>query len=213
MELDENKLPDNVWINPARHRVDMSPSHSFQAFLSNIIYGKRFVEFDGPNRLDNLIGEANFPIDFDLLSIDIDGADYFIWESVNFRPRVVIVEFNETIPNDVIFVQAKSMQINQGASLLALIELGKQKGYELICATVCNAIFVLKEFYPLFGLKSNNINCMYSPTFNGRIFHGYDSSIHVIGMSKLLWSNITLDSKDFQVIPASLRNWGDAQTG
>jgi hypothetical protein len=66
---------------------------------SKVLCLKRFVEFDGPNRLDNLIDEANFPIDFDLLSIDIDGADYFIWESVErFRPRIVVIEFNESKP-------------------------------------------------------------------------------------------------------------------
>ena len=174
---------------------------------------KRFVEFDGPNRLDNLITEANFPVDFDLLSIDIDGADYFVWDSVqHFRPRVVVIEFNPSIPNDVVFVQAKDMNTNQGASLLALVMLGKEKGYELICVTFCNAIFVLNEFYPLFGLTSNHITKLYAPVSDGRIFHGYDSYIHISGMPRLLWSGRNVCSDDFQVISASLRKWGDAQS-
>jgi hypothetical protein len=180
----------------------------------NITCLKRFVEFDGANRLDNLINEANFPLEFDLLSIDIDGADYFVWQSVErFRPRVVIIEFNPSVPNDVAFVQAKDMNTNQGASLLALIMLGKQKGYELICVTTCNAIFVLNEFYPLFGLASNHITSLYSPISDGRIFHGYDSYVHICGHPRFLWSDTNLCSDDFQVLPASLRKYGDAQSG
>ena len=174
---------------------------------------KRFVEFSGPNRLDKLIGESNFPVDIDVLSIDIDGADYFVWESVQrFKPRVVIIEFNPSIPNDVIFVQAKDMNVHQGASLLALVMLGKQKGYELVCATTCNAILVLNEFYPLFGLKSNHVTALYAPVSDGRIFHGFDSYVHISGMSRLMWSETDVCSEDFQVLPASLRKWGDAQS-
>ena len=179
----------------------------------NVTCLKRFVEFDGPNRLENLIDEANFPLNFDLLSIDIDGADYFVWESIDrFRPRVVIIEFNPSIPNDVIFVQAKDMNVNQGASLLALVMLGKQKGYELICVTASNAIFVLNEFYSLFGLTSNHVTKLYAPTADGRIFHGYDSYVHISGMPSLIWSGTKVCSDDVQVLPAALRKWGDAQS-
>lgn len=48
-----------------------------------------------------------------VLSIDIDGADYWLWRSLKdtaFRPRVVIVEFNPTIPNNIEFVQVLSAQ-------------------------------------------------------------------------------------------------------
>ena len=180
----------------------------------NVTCLKKFIEFDGPNRLENLIDQANFPRDLDLLSIDIDGADYFVWESVQrFRPRVVVIEFNPSIPNDVVFVQAKDMNTNQGASLMALIMLGKKKGYELICVTSCNAIFVLNEFYELFGLTSNHITTLYTPAADGRIFHGYDSYVHICGMPHLLWSGTKLSSDDVQVLPTSLRKWGDAQSG
>lgn len=182
--------------------------------LKNVFCLKRFVEFDGKNQIENLIAEIKFPLDFDLLSIDIDGADYFIWESVQrFRPRVVIIEFNPSIPNDVIFVQAKDMNINQGASLLALVMLGKKKGYELICVTACNAIFVLNEFYPLFELRSNHVTKLFAPSSDGRIFHGYDSYVYISGMPRLLWSDTQVCSDDVQVLPAALRKWKDAQSG
>lgn len=174
----------------------------------------KYVEFDGPSRLENLMEQAEVPPDLDLLSIDIDGADYFVWESVTkYKPRVVVIEFNPSIPNDVVFVQAKDMQINQGSSLLALVFLGREKGYELVCCTNCNAIFVLKKFYPLFKITSNHVSIMYKPTCDGRIFHGYDSVIHISGMPKLLWSDTAITSEDFQVLPASLRKFSDSQSG
>lgn len=174
----------------------------------------RYVTFDGPNQLDRLIEEARFPAGLDLLSIDIDGGDYFVWESVQaFRPRVVVIEFNPSIPNDVIFVQARDPAVNQGSSLLALVMLGKDKGYELVCCTLCNAIFVLAEYYPLFGLRSNHVSRLYRPACDGRIFHGYDSVIHVTGMPELMWSRTAVRSEDFQVLPASLRKFGDSQSG
>jgi hypothetical protein len=178
----------------------------------DIVCLNRFVEFDGPNALDVILDEVEAPSDLDLLSIDVDGPDYFIWESlVKYQPRVIVIEFNPTIPNDVIFVQAKANEINQGCSLLALTILGKNKGYELVCCTGWNAFFVKAELYDQFELKSNQIHVMYKPISDGRIFHGYDSRIFVTGMPKLLWSDIALDAEDFQVLPAAARKFGDSQ--
>jgi len=170
------------------------------------------VGFDGINCLDNILVRTNVPHDFELLSIDIDGADYFIWDSLtHFTPKVVVIEFNPSVPNDVLFVQEKSMRINHGASLLALVLLAKRMGYELVCCTSCNAIFVRAEYYSLFGIQSNHPTKLFKPTCDGRIFHGYDSSIFVCGMSTLIWSGVTVDSSDFQVLPKSLRNYSDSQ--
>lgn len=178
----------------------------------NAICLNRFVELEGDNALDSIMEEANGPLDPDLLSIDIDGVDYFVWESVaRHRPRLVVIEFNPSIPNDVIFVQARSNGVNQGCSLLALILLGKQKGYELICCTEWNAFFVPVELFDAFGIRNNHINQMYMPSCDGRIFHGYDSYIHVVGMDKLMWSGRSVKSSDFQVLPGAARRFGDAQ--
>ena len=168
-----------------------------------------WVEFSGNNSLDNILNSYDCPKEFDLLSIDVDGIDYFIWENLSmFEPRVIVIEFNPTIPNDVVFVQAKDSSVNQGCSLHALIILGKEKGYELICATNWNAIFVKAELYEKFNIRSNHIYSLYKPLLDGRIFHGYDNEIHVIGMDIFLWSGVQINSDDFQVLPKSLRNFG-----
>lgn len=180
----------------------------------NVDCVNKFIDFEGPNSLDNILTSVSAPQDIDLVSIDIDGTDYFIWESLSeFDPKVVVIEFNPTIPNDVIFVQAKDNSINQGCSLLSLIFLGAEKGYELICCTSWNAIFVKAEFYEKFEIPNNFIYYMYRPPLDGRIFHGYDSHVYVVGMQKLLWSGIQVSSDDFQVIPGSLRRFRDSQRG
>ena len=207
-----NKNWKGAFIEGSKEKFqDLLSTHGANPNVSCI---NTYVDHEGPNNLDNILSLANCPEDFDLLSIDIDGTDYFIWESLSrFRPRITVIEFNPTVPNDIIFVQAKNNQINQGCSLMALILLGKQKGYELACCTPANAIFATEELYPEFKISDNSIHSMYQPTLDGRIFHGFDSYVHITGMPKLLWSGIKVTSDDVQILPESMRRFGDSQRG
>jgi hypothetical protein len=172
----------------------------------------RFVHFDGEDRLDNILAQERAPQSFGVLSIDVDGCDYHIWEALRtFSADLVVIEFNPTIPNDVRFVQEKSFDVNHGCSLLALIVLAKTKGYELAACTDWNAFFVRSDLYPFLGIDNNFINRMYRPQQNGRIFQGYDGTIFVLGMDKLFWSGIPVSSEDFQVLSKEQRVWNDAQ--
>jgi hypothetical protein len=161
--------------------------------------------------LDYILASVeNAPKNIDMISIDIDGNDYYIFESlVDFRPRVVIIEFNPSIPNDVFFVQDRDFTINQGCSLLALIELGKTKGYELVAATWFNAFFVVAEEFPKFDIADNSIDAMYTPFQDGRIFHGYDGTIFCVGMEKLLWHKIEIAADALQILGPDQRVYGD----
>jgi len=173
----------------------------------------RLVDFEGPNTLDKILEEVGAPEEPGLLSIDIDGNDYYIFESLaKYRPEVVVIEFNPTMPNDVLFVQEKSFEVNHGCSLLALMVLADKKGYDLAVATEWNAFFIRRDKYPLLEVMDNSIDTLYAPLQDGRIFQGYDGSIHVVGMNKLVWKGgIRVSSEDFQVLPRSVRVWGDAQ--
>lgn len=173
----------------------------------------RFVQLDaGQGTLDEILAEHGCPDEIDLLSIDIDGNDYYLWESMREpRAKVAVIEFNPTVPNDVLFVQERSTSVNQGCSLLALTELAKRKGYELVCATDWNALFVRLELFPLFGIEDNSVDAMYRPRMDGRIFHGYDGTIHVVGMPALMWHGVQLAHENFQVLPPRLRVYRDAQ--
>src|SRR4030095_5357198 len=96
----------------------------------------RLVGVAGTGGLDNTLAGTAIPKDFDLLSIDIDGNDYHVWAAVReFSPKVVIIEFNPTIPNHIDFVQPARLELNQGNSLLSLTRLAQDKGYELVAVT------------------------------------------------------------------------------
>lgn len=166
-----------------------------------------YVHFAGPDTLDNLLARTPIPADFDLLSIDIDGNDYHMWESVErYTPKVVIIEFNPTIPADVEFVQPKDMSINQGNSLLSLTLLGKRKGYELVCATLLNAIFVRKEFFPAFGIVNNSPSVLFTDErYQTKFFQLYDGTIVLTGARRLLWHGIPIRSRDLALLPRPFR--------
>ena len=93
-----------------------------------------------------------------LLSIDIDGNDYWIWEEITeFHPSIVIIEYNPrfgysesvSIPYDKNFSRDNSNYpaIYYGASLKALSKLGKKKNYSLVCTNLNgnNAFFVRSD--------------------------------------------------------------------
>ncbi len=188
----------------------------FKALLQNhgsndrIACVNKFVSLEGAESLDAILASAGVPLEFSILSIDIDGMDYFVWESLrSHSPYVVVIEFNPTIPNDVLFVQPKDFSVNQGSSLLALVELAQTKGYELICCTPFNAFFVRSELFSLFNIADNSIQTLYKPILDGRIFQGYDSKIYVSGMPKLLWGNKDLSNDDFQVLGSSDQVFSD----
>ena len=172
----------------------------------------KLIETKGEQSLDAILTQVGTPEDPDFLCIDVDGIDWHIWNSLtDFAPRLISVEFNPTVPNDMIFVQNDDASINQGASLLALIELGKSKGYELVATTEWNGFFVKKELYPTFGIEDNDIDAMHDTAhFESRLFQCYDGTLVLAGCKHLLWSNVTISQEDIQVLPSSLRKYGDA---
>lgn len=170
------------------------------------------VETAGDSALDKLLAGAGAPKDLDLLCIDVDGLDWHIWNSLtDFAPRLVVVEFNPSVPNDVVFVQDDDPAVNQGSSLLALIELGKKKGYELVATTEWNGFFVPEALFPMFDIEDNDIDAMHDPAhFESRLFQCYDGTMMLAGCKHLLWSNVNIAQEDIQVLPASLRKFGGA---
>lgn len=175
----------------------------------NVIAINSLVGFGEDDTLDQILGTTPVPCDFDLLSIDIDGNDYHVWKAVSkYRPKVIVIEFNPTIPTHIGFVQPADPSINQGASLLSLVELGKEKGYELVSVLPFNAFFVKSEYYPLFQIETNSPESLRtnldSITY---LFSGYDGRIFLHGNCKLPWHDITLREPKMQYIPGFLRKY------
>lgn len=176
----------------------------------NIILFNKYIQVNNENSLDAILKQTDLPENFDFLNIDIDGMDWHIWNSVSdYHPRLVVIEFNPTIPNDVYFVQDMDMSMNHGASLLAMIDLAKKKGYELIATTEWNAFFVQKELFHLFNIKNNDIDSMHSPgNFESKLFQLYDGTLVLGGCAHLVWRGIPIHQNDIQILPVALRKYG-----
>lgn len=178
---------------------------------TRVICINKTVHFKGAQTLDNILLKTPIPKDFDLLSIDIDGNDYHVWNSIEiYRPKVVIIEFNPSIPNDVEFVQPEDMKINQGSSLLSLSKLGKEKGYELVAALELSAFFVKEEYYALFKIRDNSVHLVRKiHEHETRLFQLYDGTLVLTGNKSLLWHGLEINQERIQVLPKFLRKYPD----
>jgi hypothetical protein len=128
--------------------------------------------------LDYLLRPHPIPEHFDFLSIDIDGNDYHAWEAIEaYRPRLVLIEYNQTIANAVDFVQSRDPATNQGASAAALVNLAKRKGYELIAVTQINLLFTTHELFGLFDITDNSLAAMREDSDVPHIFVGQDGHV------------------------------------
>jgi hypothetical protein len=166
-----------------------------------------FITYEGEHSLDTIFARTPAPRDFDLLSIDIDGADYHVWDSLaQYKPRVVVIEYNPTIPNHVEFVQPRDMAVFQCSSLLSTIELGKKKGYEPVAVNETNVFFVTRELYSLCGVEDNSIAALrpHNP-FETKLFQLYDGTLMISGYKRLFWHNMQIDEEKLQVLPKRKR--------
>src|SRR6266566_395581 len=130
-----------------------------QRFSSNpkVVTINQAVGLTAENKLDNILKATPVPRDFDFLSIDIDGNDYHVWKSISqYEPKLVCIEFNPTIPTPLKFVQPPDGSLNTGSSIFSLVELGKDKGYEMISVLLFNAFFVKSKYFPLFQIPDNS---------------------------------------------------------
>lgn len=107
--------------------------------------------FVSPQNIESLLSAADVPADLDVLSIDIDGQEYWIWDAVRaHRPRVVVVEYNSALPAHERLVAPRDNPDPwdgteyMGSSLAAFEDLAAQKGYVLVHTdlTALNAFFV-----------------------------------------------------------------------
>ncbi len=136
-----------------------------------------------PGNIEILLEENGVPRDLDLISIDIDSNDYYVWRVIhNFRPKVVLIEFNSFFPPPArVVVDFHPMNYwdgsdYYGASIQSLYELGKKKGYELVYCESSggNLFFVDKKYYRRFGIKDNSPVKMYKPPKYGRAGRLFD---------------------------------------
>ena len=107
--------------------------------------------------IDGLLKESDMTGEIGLLHIDIDGNDFFVWQSIDaVNPIIVIVEYNSvfgsnkpwSVPYDKAFVRSKYHHSNLywGTSLLSLCDLATEKGYGFIgCNSNGNNAFFVRN--------------------------------------------------------------------
>lgn len=142
------------------------------------------------NTLDSILHANHAPEQIDLLSIDIDGYDYHVWDAVkDYRPRVVIIEYNPSVPNDIVMINPHVENIFTGSSAAALVELGRKKGYSLIAVTQTNLLFVVDEEYDKLEIWDNDLSILRPANrlSDGRYFQTYNKKIVFTGYNSYIW--------------------------
>jgi hypothetical protein len=122
----------------------------------NIIPLNAWVEHNqSENSLDNLLSKTNIPIDFDVLSIDIDSFDYQVWDSLKiYKPKIVVIEINSSInTNNTEHIHTPGKY--QGTGFRPTFNLGIKKGYKFVLHTG-NMIFVRYDLFDKLDLNYQN---------------------------------------------------------
>lgn len=100
-----------------------------------------------PGDLDLLLQLAGAPYDIDLLSIDIDSYDYWVWKHMKtYSSKIVVIEYNGDKDSDNIYPPKYSGSRVPGTSMKSMVGLGREKGYKLICE-LGNLIFGRDDIY------------------------------------------------------------------
>lgn len=179
---------------------------------------------NGPQSLLSILKRdaPDLPHNFDFLSIDVDGTDYWIMCNVlglsapdgstdSYRPKVICVEFNPTMPTELVYVQPRSDSIRHGSSLSAFVELATESGYILVETTLFNAFFVRFELYEQFlkdEVPDTSIEALQSPLSMGtQLYQLYDGTIKLWGCKRMLWHRIPMDEKKMQMVPHNQRQF------
>jgi hypothetical protein len=144
---------NGCWIEAddgAYQQISKQMGHLIRSSSLKVLGARITVE-----NIVNLFEKLSVPREFDLLSIDIDSFDYWVWKRLgDYRPRVVVIEYNSFLPATAHWVLPydqnrhwEEMSMEFGASLKAFEKLGKELGYCLVGCdlTGSDAFFVHQD--------------------------------------------------------------------
>lgn len=107
------------------------------------------------DNINQVLASAGVPAEIDVLSLDIDGNDLYLWDAMTVRPRILICEFNNAAPSDrAVTIPYKAdfdfqalpaeQAMFRSASLAAYVAVCRRKGYRLVGMNALgfNAIFL-----------------------------------------------------------------------
>jgi hypothetical protein len=139
----------------------------------------------------------------------VDGNDYHVWNAITgYKPRVVCIEFNMSIANEVDFVQKNEPSVQHGNSILALNRLAQEKGYQLVATTFSNAFFVDDKYFSVLAIEDNSIHILRENlSLITHIFTGYDGSTFISGNCNVPWHGMPYQASSLQQLPKFLRKY------
>lgn len=170
----------------------------------------RVAGWSGDQRLDEILAGTPIPRSFDILVVDVDGNDYHLWHALErYRPTVVMIEFNATIPKGVDFVQPANHRLNWSSSVDSIETLAHTKGYGLAACSAYNAFFVDggAALAGEIALGSSHDLRTHRPT---SIFFGMDGTVFIDGAGSLPSHGIPISLKRLQQMPRFLRRHPDS---
>lgn len=154
------------------------------------------------------------PLNFDFLCIDVDGGDYWllhdVWGNTAYRPKVICIEFNPTMPNDLVYIPPRNDNLRHGASLAALVELAETNDYALVETTLYNAFLVPKQLYEQNFrdlVPDTSIEALHETTMGTSLYQLYDGTLKVWGCKKLLWHRLAIEEEQLQMLSPSQRSF------
>lgn len=144
---------DGYWLSNIRMFMDIGWDGLQLEGISEPKNGVK-NEFITKENINEIFSKYNVPKVFDLLSIDLDGNDFWIWKELNYEPNVVIIEYNSNFNVDesysLIYNPTHNFYESGGfysASAKAFNKLAIEKGYFLYKeVSFTNLIFVKNKF-------------------------------------------------------------------
>ena len=173
------------WYEAQLQNISIINTH-FQSWIQS----KKLQVFErwiSAETIEQTLSHDKVPKKFDLLSLDIDGQEYWLWHALKkWQPRVVVVEYNGTLGPDVAFTIPRQdtfmwdqHSMYGGASLQALTLLAKQKGYTLVGCnyTGVNAFFVRDDLAKKHFKRNNKASLFQKPFIGGYVRSGYERTV------------------------------------
>jgi len=141
-----------LWLDGGTKHVAQIRTH-FRTFIDDrrLTANEAFIFAENIN---SLLEQGGVTGEIDFLSIDIDNNDYWVWKEITaIKPRVVAIEYNATLRPPMSLVVPYDPERRWdgtnyfGASLEALVRLGRDKGYQIVGCNFsgANAFFVRED--------------------------------------------------------------------
>jgi hypothetical protein len=174
LALQENWLGLFVESDDARFQQLTESYHSS--------WGVRCIRATVSSRnIEHLLADNGAPFNLDVLSIAVDGNDYWLWNGLNrWRPRLLVIAYNGYFPPSQKWVMQENLEHRWdgtsyfGASLASLTALARKKGYTLVATESCGrtAFFVRDDLATAEKFLDPVVHYYYSPPKLGPFLGG-----------------------------------------